>query len=94
MFGTNDIETGTALALIETKSKLKILDKISVNVYAGKSLKSSNWKAGIGIEKELFNINNIISIGAGYWMTKSVKNMFNSKFPINHSIGLSLTGRF
>lgn len=94
LFGTEDIETGTAVALVETKSKFKLLDKISVNVYVGKSLKSSDWKAGIGIEKELFNINNIISIGGGYYITKEIKTMFGSGSKINHSIGLSLTGKF
>ncbi len=83
------------MSLIETDlPDLKILDKISVNLYAGKSLKSSNWKAGIGIERELININDLFSIGMGGYVTKGVKEMFNPKAPINYSVGLSLTGKF
>ncbi len=93
LFGSNDVETGTAVSLIETKSDIKILDKISINVYAGKSLKSDSWKAGIGIEKEIVGLK-MFSIGGGYYMTKEVKNMFNGKSPINHSIGFSISGKF
>lgn len=80
--------------MLETDSDLKIIDKISVNLYAGKSLSSGNWKAGIGIEKELFNIAHLFSIGGGVYFTRDVRDMFNKKSPTNIAVGLSLTGRF
>jgi hypothetical protein len=94
LFGLEDIQTGTAFSLLESKSDLKIFDKISLNVYAGKSLTTDVWKAGIGIEKELININDLVSIGGGYYMTKSVNEMLDMKAMIDHSVGLSFTGKF
>ena len=80
--------------MIESKSDIKILDKISVNVYAGKSLTSSNWKAGIGIEKKIVDIGKIFSVGAGVYATRNVKDFFSKETKTNYSIGLSLTGKF
>lgn len=94
LFGIEGAETGTAVAFIETDSDLKIIDKISVNVYAGKSLSSGNWRAGIGIEKEIFNLSNLFSIGGGVYFTREIREMFNKKSPTNIAIGLSLSGRF
>lgn len=94
LFGTKDAETGTAVALIESKSKIKILDKISVNLYAGKSLTSNNWKSGIGIEKKILKVADIFDVGIGAYVTRNVKDMFSKKTKTNYSIGFSLTGRF
>ncbi len=94
LFGTEGAETGTAVALIETKFDLKIIDKISVNVYAGKHLSSGNWRAGVGIEKDIFDISNLFSIGGGVYFTRDIKDMFSKESPTNIAIGLSLSGRF
>jgi hypothetical protein len=42
----------------------------------------------------LININEIISIGGGYYMTKNVNEMLDMKALINHSIGFSFSGKF
>ncbi len=85
---------GTAVALYETESKIKILDGISVNAYAGKELIfGDDATVGLGIEKEIVNVNDLIKVGAGVYATKKLKNIFDGKRP-NFNVSLSGTFRF
>ena len=97
LFGESGVKVGTAIGLIESKSSIKILDKISVNVAGVKNLSTDDVHFGIGIEKNILNIGNVFDIGAGVYMTKSVKDMFSADtwatLP-EFNVGISGTWRF
>lgn len=104
LFGKDGIGVGTAVSLYETKVKdtsgkkkiLKVIDNISVDVYGGRNLKTSQTEFGLGVDKG-FDIKNLFRIGAGIYVTKSTKDMFSKegwrKAP-NISLGLSGSWKF
>ncbi len=88
------MEVGTAVALYETESKIKILDGISINAYAGKEVVfNDNSTVGLGIEKEIINIHDIVNVGAGVYATKRLKDLFDGNRP-NFNVGISGTIKF
>jgi len=87
------VETGTAVSILTTKSKLKVLDSINVNLYGGKNLKTKNFTIGAGVEKEI-NVNELFKVGVGLYGSRSVKDFFNLDIPTNWSVGISGTLRF
>lgn len=93
LLGTKGKETGTAIALFETKSKKKYLDKISLNAFVGKNLESKEITAGLVVEKEIFSIKNIFGVGLGIGATKEVKKLFDKSSP-NYSLALSTSYKF
>lgn len=93
LFGKAGVQIGSAIALVETKSKIKVIDGISVNVYGGKELKTKKTTIGIGVEKNLIDVNDLIKIGMGFYATERVDELMYLKRP-DFSIGVSGTLRF
>lgn len=69
------------------------MDAVSFNLYAGKSLHDYESKIGIGIEKNIININDLVDIGLGMYATKDTDKLLDNVRP-DVSIGVSGTLRF
>ena len=89
LYGTDGIKTGLALSLYETKSKIKILDGVSLNVFSG-----NDYNVGLGIEKKVIDVNKIFNVGVGVYATRPVNNFFNKNTKTSLNIGLSGTWKF
>lgn len=96
LLGTKGAETGIAISLVESKSKKKVLDGWTVDVFGGTRLKSKQATVGLGVTKKIFD-NEVISLGAGLFVTKPLRNFldmnsFKSGKDLNFAVGI--TGRF
>jgi hypothetical protein len=93
MYGTAGFQSGTAVVMYETESKNKILDSISLNAYAG-----TDWNReshlGIGIEKKILTIKNVVDIGGGVYATRKVKHFFDKNKGMDFNIALSGQWKF
>jgi len=97
LFGEDGVDVGTAIALVESKSKHKVLDKWSVNAFAGNNINRDKVTLGVGIEKHIVDIKDTIRIGAGIYATKDARDFLYmqglKKMP-NVKVGISGTWRF
>lgn len=75
------------------KSKIKVLNGISVNVYGGENLKTKSATAGIGIEKKVIDFRDLIKVGIGAYATKDLEKMLDWSRP-DISFGASFTMKF
>ena len=94
LFGKSGLAVGTGIGIVESKSKIKILDKISIDVFGGKNLKTNKVIAGVGVMKKLVNIKDLIDVGAGVFATKPVADFLNMKVRPDFSVGISGSWKF
>ena len=97
LFGEDGVDVGTAVALVESNSKHKVLDKWSLNGFAGSNLNRDKVTLGIGIEKHVVDIKDAVRIGVGVYATKDARDFLYlqglKKLP-NVKLGISGTWRF
>ncbi len=88
MDSAGKFEAGICIELLESKSDRRwILDGWSLDAFG------SRKSLGLGVAKDLYK-NELIEIDAGVYVTKEMKKFFDTKFPVEVSVGLSGSWRF